>query len=77
MTDYQILYEYQIGGMAVKDCPTMSFLGWVASKLNGVAQYGQGMAELRGYVTAPPIGKMADMKKVEIFRLLEKAGAKL
>lgn len=63
--------------MAVRDCPTMTFLGWVAGKINGLPQYAQGMAELRGYVTAPPLGKIPELRKVEIIRLLEKAGATL
>lgn len=77
MNDYQVLYEYQVGGVPLRECPTMTFLGWVAGKLNGLRMDVPGMAELKGYVSTPPMGKMPEQQKLAIFRLLEKVNAKL
>lgn len=77
MNDYQVLYEYKVAGMPLRECPTMSFLAWVAGRMNGLDGSLAGMAELKGYISNPPMGKMAELQKLAIYRLLEKVNAKL
>lgn len=77
MTDYEVLFETQISGIKLKDCGTMTFLGWLAGKLNGKEQNLPGMSELAMYIKTPPMGKMSDQKKLEIVRLMERVGIKI
>ena len=57
--DKEIL-DYPLGGMTIREIGAMSFMGWVASKLNGADTYKAATQELLMLVKNTPIGKMPD-----------------
>lgn len=73
MTDLEIV-NLVIGGMALKDMSSITFLGWVAKKINNQEQHSPTMSELAMLVAHPPMGKMSIENKIEIIRKLEKLG---
>lgn len=81
MEDNQII-KYEIGGIRIGDIGTMTFLGWVANKLNNVSvdQRGQErliMIELTTLIANPPVGKLPDSEKISIIKKLIKLGIQL
>ena len=46
MTDYELLFEYKIGQQTIKECSGITFLGWVANKINGLRTNIPGLNEL-------------------------------
>ena len=65
MNDVEIL-ESVCGGVKIKDMTAITFYGWLASKLNGIASSMSAPAvELRTAVANPPmIRKLSDDSKI-------------
>lgn len=76
MTEYELL-SYDLGGVKLTDASTITFLGWVAKKINNMKNTNPFASELTSLVRNPPMGKMTDMTKIDIIRKLEKAGIEL
>lgn len=75
MTDIQIL-ELNLGGVILKDMTALTFFGWLAKKLNGVAITNDpNLAELRVAIANPPImPRVADETKIRYVRKLIAVG---
>lgn len=71
MNEIEILNKV-LGGIAIKDMTGLTFLQWVAKKLNGLSAYNKDTVELTAQVQFPPYGKMSDQQKIDIIRKLEK-----
>jgi len=70
LTDKEIL-DTEIGGRLIRDFSAIEFLGWVSSKMNGLATYTAANQELRLAVANPPMGRlMSDLEKCRIVRKL-------
>lgn len=70
MTDKEIL-DMTLGGITVRDMSAITFLGWLAGKLNGVPAYKAANQELVGLISQPPISRvMPEMEKCRIIRQL-------
>lgn len=76
MTDLE-LTEFKIGEIAIKDMSSVTFLGWVAKKLNNIEQHSPAMNELMLLVSHPPIGLMSIENKIDVIRKLEKLGIEI
>lgn len=70
MSEMEIL-AYNIGGITVREATTITFLSWLAKKLNNTTNNKQGISELTSMIMNPPMGKMSDDNKIHIFRKLE------
>ena len=68
------LTNLEIGGMLIKEMTAITFLGWVASKLNGIETASPAKSELIMLVSHPPYGQLPIEEKVAIIRKLEKIG---
>lgn len=68
-TDKDIL-DYPLGGTTIRDLGAISFMGWVADKLNGLPAYKAATVELTALVSSPPLGKMPEGEKVKVIRKL-------
>ena len=72
------MLNYDIGGgTLVKNATAITFIGWVAKKMNNVASGSPMMNELTMLVTAPVMGKLSDTEKVRILKKLEAIGVTL
>lgn len=70
LTDKEIL-DMELGGVRVRDMTSLTFLQYIAGKINGVAAYKAAAVELAALVASPPIGrKMPDEEKVRNIRRL-------
>lgn len=67
VSDKDIL-DYDLGGVTIRDCGSMSFIGWMANRLNGVKTYTAATQELLALVRMPPIGKMSEVEKIKTVR---------
>lgn len=64
------ILETDLGGQKIKDMSSISFIGWLANKLNGVERYGKAH-ELITLVSSPPMmNRMPDEEKIRIVRKL-------
>ena len=68
-SDKEIL-DFKIGEIAVREIGAMSFMGWVANKLNGVDTYKAATQELLMLVSSPPLGKLPEGEKIRIVKKL-------
>lgn len=60
-----------LGGIALKDMTAITFLGWLAKKLDGVETYQANTQELLGAVRSAPMTRnMADDEKLRLIRKL-------
>lgn len=75
-TDYELL-SYDLGGVKLTEASTITFLGWVAKKINNVTQNTPAMSELAMMVKNPPIGRLSDDSKISLIRKMEAAGIEL
>lgn len=78
MTDIEIL-ELNLGGVRLKDMTALTFFGWLAKKLNGVAITNDPkLNELRMAIASPPLmPKVADETKLKYVRNLIALGITL
>ena len=73
LTDIEIL-EWNAGGQFIKDMTALSFIGWVAGKLNGQT-INPIIQELRMVVSAPPMtGRLSAESKIATVRKMIEAG---
>ena len=68
-SDKEIL-DHPFGTTTIRDVGSMSFMAWMANKLNGVPTYKAATQELLGLVKNAPMGKIPDEEKVSIVRKL-------
>ena len=67
-----------IGGQVVRDMSSITFIGVIAGKLNGVKTYTAANQELSLMVSNPPMGyRMPDDEKIRIIKKLESIGVTL
>ena len=71
------ILNLNMGGQRVKDMTCISFLSWLAGKLNNVEKYGE-LHDLVVLVSNPPLGnRLPDDDKIRIIRRLLASGIKL
>ena len=68
-TNKEIL-DFPMCGTTIREVGSMSFMAWVATKINGVTAYKASTQELLGLIRNAPIGKIPDEEKVRIVRKL-------
>lgn len=77
MNEMEILNK-DIGGMTLKEAGAMTFLQWVAGKLNNTPAFKASIVELQALVSNPPLSsKMSDDNKIAIIKLMQKAGIEI
>ena len=76
MTDFEVI-NCVICGSPLKDLSSITFLGWVAKKINGQQTNSPTLSELGMMVAHPPIGKMSVENKLEVIRKMEKLGIEI
>lgn len=70
-TDKEIL-DSTIGGVVMRDMSAITFLHYIAGKLNGVKTYTAANQELVMLVANPPMGRiMPEEEKCRLFRKLQ------
>lgn len=77
-SDIEIL-ETVLGGIRLKDMSALTFFGWLANKLNGVAITNEPkLNELRAAIANPPMmPRVADETKIKYVRNLLAIGIKV
>lgn len=73
MTDFEVI-KMNLGGVPLESMSSITFLGWVAKKINNQQTNSPTMSELARLVQNPPMGKMSIENKLEVIRKLEKLG---
>lgn len=68
-TDKELL-DFKLGTTSIREIGSISFLGFIANKLNGLPTYKAATQELLALVSSPPIGKLPEGEKVRILRKL-------
>ena len=76
MTDYEVI-KCTLGGQLLETMSTITFLGWMAGKLNGLQTTVPGLSELALMVKNPPMGKLSIETKIEVIRKLEVLGIEI
>lgn len=71
--DKEIL-DCPFAGTTIREVGSMTFMAWVATKMNGVQAYKADTQELLGLISNPPIGKIPDIEKIRIIRKLLNLG---
>ena len=71
------ILDYPICGTTVREVGSISFMAWVANKLNGVETYKAATQELLMMVRNPIIGKLPDAEKVNIIKKILSLGIQL
>jgi len=64
------ILDYPLGGTTIRDVGSMTFMAWIANKLNGAPTYKASTQELLAMVRNAPMGKMVDEEKVRIVKKL-------
>lgn len=67
--DKEIL-DFKLGNQTIREVGSITFLAFVADKINGLPTYRAATQELIGLVSSPPIGKLPEGEKVRIIRKL-------
>lgn len=62
------ILDYPIAGTTIRDFGSMSFMAWVANKIDGSPTYKAATQELLGLVRNAPLGKIPDDEKIRIVR---------
>lgn len=77
LTDKEIL-DMELGGIRVRDMTALTFLNYLAGKMNGVNAYSAATVELTALIASPPISRnMPDEEKVRNLRRLLAIGVTL
>lgn len=71
------ILDHPLGGTIIRDLGSMSFMAWVANKIDGAPAYKAATQELLGLVKNAPMGRMPDEEKVRIVRKLLELGISL
>lgn len=69
-TDFETI-KMKLGGVALEDMTAITFIGWIARKLNNQSTNSPIMNELTTLIKNPPMGKMSIENKLQIIRKLE------
>jgi hypothetical protein len=78
MSNEMDILAMDIGGMTLKEASAMSFLQWVAKKLNNMKAYSASATELSMLLSNPPMTRvMSDDQKLEIIAKMKKAGIEI
>lgn len=64
------ILDLPLGGTTIREMGSMSFLAWVANRIDGAPTYKAATQELLGLIRNAPIGKMADEEKIRVVRKL-------
>ena len=65
------LLDMKLGGQGVRDMSALSFMGWIAEKLNGLPTYRADTQELLEAVRGAPMSRnMAEQEKCRLLRKL-------
>ena len=65
------LLDTELGGITLRDMGAMTFMGWLANRLNGAQTYRAETQELLAAVSAPPMGRViGDGEKIRLVRKL-------
>lgn len=71
LSDKDIL-DTMVGGVLLRSMTSLTFLGWISKKINGVPSYSAATQELIGAISHPPMSSaMSDEEKVRLCRKLE------
>ncbi len=73
MAEYDILTR-EIGGVTLHDMTAITFVGFIAKKLNNIDTFNADAQALSQMVKNPPMGKMSDESKLEAVNRLERLG---
>ena len=76
MNDYNLL-QFKIAGQSLEETSTMTFLGWVAGKINGQVSNSPTLSELGAMIVHPPMGRLGIETKVDVIRKMEKLGIEI
>lgn len=68
-SDKEIL-DTNIGGQIIRNMSAITFIGWLAGKLNGLPAYKAATVELTALVSSPPLGSMPEGEKIKVVRKL-------
>ncbi len=67
-----------IGGMTLREASSITFMQWIAKKLNGINAYSAASVELQGLISGPPMSRnMSEDRKIEIIGIMRKAGIEI
>ena len=69
-TNKEILDHSPFGNISIREIGSMTFMSWVANKLNGAPTYKAATQELLALVKNAPIGKIPEGDKIKIVRKL-------
>jgi hypothetical protein len=76
-SDKDIL-DKDMGGRSLREMTALDFMGWVASKMNGLSSYSAANQELSLFINNPPLGRLyPDGEKVRIVRKLLELDVKI
>ena len=71
MTDKEILdYCVDQSGNTVRNLGSISYMAWVAKKLDGAPTYRAATQELMALIRTPSLGVMPEEEKLKVFRKL-------
>ena len=77
MNELNIL-NTKIGETTIKEMSAMSFIQWLAKKLNEVPAYSSVTVELTGLITRPPVSRfMSDDEKIRIVKKLQQLNVEI
>lgn len=69
-SDKEILDHELPNAGTIRDITSITFVNWVAGKLNGLPAFKAATVELTALVSSPPLGSMPEGEKVKIIRKL-------
>ena len=77
MTDQEIL-DFKVGDQTIREMTAITFLHWLAKKIDNSSAYSAQIVELTMAISAPPVGQqMEESGKVELVNKLLRAGITL
>lgn len=66
------ILDLDVGGQTIRSMTSITFLHWLAKKIDGIQAYSGPAQELISQVSHPPFGnRMPDEEKVRLVRKLE------
>jgi glucose-6-phosphate dehydrogenase assembly protein OpcA len=64
------ILNIEIGGLKIKDMTAITFVGWLAKKVNNLSVTNSDSVWLISKIKNPPMGRMLDEDKIEAVRKL-------
>ena len=72
------ILDFKVGTQTIREMSAITFLGWLAKKIDGQPSYSASIVELSMAVSHPPMtGTMEDNGKIDLVRKLLRAGITL